>query len=519
MIKLDDVDNAELLQTVIENSPSGVAITDYEGNILDVNKQYSKILGYSKKELLRLNCKELTKNKYTLQEILTKINKIGALSKIKKTCLKKDGNEVIVEMSISYLTLNNKYIIIINSLDETIKLKKTLTQSNAFFNNSSIGFLVVDKNRMITDANPMLCKMLGYHKKELIKQSIQIIYVDNKDYEEFEKIAFEKIYTGLCSTVDFPLKHKNNTMLMIEISGSFVEDNILWSYRDITERLRQREELRQLNKTLEIKIQQEVAKNLEKEKEFQNQRLNDIKFATIGKLAAGITHEINTPLTYIKGNLEMMKFDIDDMEKSDIKSNLLQSMKSIEDGILRLTNTTEAMREVSKIKTKKNTNTNIYSTLITAVTMANNRAKHISNIYINNKLFKIEMDKNEYNFLSYSDSFRIEQVWMIIINNALDELVKIELFEERKLSIKIRENKNEIIVTFEDNAGGIDPVILPNIFHPLTSTKDSHGIGIGLNIAKSIISDQKGSLTAKNINNGALFTVKIPKEEIIDKTR
>ena len=68
--------------------------------------------------------------------------------------------------------------------------------------------------------------------------------------------------------------------------------------------------------------------------------------------------------------------------------------------------------------------------------MAHNRAKHISKIYLNGEIFDINnIDNNRFIFMSNIQKQRIEQIWIIIINNALDELVKIEDYENRELKL------------------------------------------------------------------------------------
>ena len=83
---------------------------------------------------------------------------------------------------------------------------------------------------------------------------------------------------------------------------------------------------------------------------IQREQLKNIKLASIGSLAAGITHEINTPLTYIKGNFEMLQYDIEDLPQSDIKERMQQDSVKITDGIKRISNIVESMREVSQIQ-------------------------------------------------------------------------------------------------------------------------------------------------------------------------
>ena len=65
-------------------------------------------------------------------------------------------------------------------------------------------------------------------------------------------------------------------------------------------------------------------------------------------------------------------------------------------------------------------------------------------------------------------------------------------------------------VRISDNAGGIDASVLPRIFEPFESTKESSGIGIGLNIAHSIVTQNGGNIDAYNENGGAVIEVTFP---------
>ncbi|RLA84050.1 MAG: hypothetical protein DRG78_02510 [Epsilonproteobacteria bacterium] len=248
------------------------------------------------------------------------------------------------------------------------------------------------------------------------------------------------------------------------------------------------------------------------EKLYMDKMVDDAKFSVTGKLSAGITHEINTPLTYIKANAEMMEYDVEDLDDSKIKDNLNTSLKIVINGIKRIENIVNSMKEMSMKTTSEKKETNIYNTLIIASTLAWNKFKNLAPLYINGELFNLDTQKNRFHYFSNIEAQRIEQVWIIIINNAIDELIKIENFKNRRLDIEIIDNETDIIVTFKDNAGGIKPNILKYIFEPFKGTKDSSGLGVGLSIAKRIIDDHEDTtIEAYNEDNGAVFKIKLLK--------
>ncbi len=252
-------------------------------------------------------------------------------------------------------------------------------------------------------------------------------------------------------------------------------------------------------------------KRLEEEIRHQQEKeVQNAKFLAIGQLTAGITHEINTPLTYIKATFEMMQYDMDEVENKELKERMLEDSKTIMDGILRMENIISSMKEIASQTKVDREPVSIYKTIMVALTMTYNKCKHISNVYLNGELYTTIMEHENLHFISNVQKQRIEQVWIVIINNAMDELIKMSNFGDRHLNIFIESNDENVIVKFKDNAGGIKHEIIEHVFDAFKSTKESSGMGVGLNIAKKIVNDNDGEIKAYNEDNGAIFEVILP---------
>ncbi|MCK5293206.1 MAG: response regulator [Arcobacteraceae bacterium] len=246
----------------------------------------------------------------------------------------------------------------------------------------------------------------------------------------------------------------------------------------------------------------------EKVKEQQEEKLQSAKFTAIGQLSAGITHEINTPLTYIKATFEMMQYDIEDLEDSPIKVNMEKDAKVILDGIHRMENIISSMKEIASSSKAEKEEVNLYGTILVSLTMTHNKCKHISQVYLNGRQFTTLLDKDDEVFMVNVQKQRIEQVWIVIINNAMDELMKNGVFLDRRLDITIENtDDNKIILKFKDNAGGISNEIKDHLFEAFKSTKESSGMGVGLNVAQKIIYENDGTIRAYNEDNGAVFEI------------
>lgn len=98
-----------------------------------------------------------------------------------------------------------------------------------------------------------------------------------------------------------------------------------------------------------------------------------------------------------------------------------------------------------------------------------------------------------------------------ILNNAKDAFVDNNI-AKREITINVFEDQESVILEIQDNAGGIPEQILPDIFKAnVTSKAEGKGTGIGLYMSKQIADKMSAELRAENHDEGALFTLRIPK--------
>jgi two-component system, sporulation sensor kinase A len=492
--------------------------------ILEISSAFCYFLGFSKGELIGHNYKMLIHKDTKKREYirLWKSVKDGKpyVGEIKG--VKKDGEAFWVDLFVEPNFDNLKQIVgyTIIAYDTTNKKKiedlykdinNQVEQYNAIFENVNSGIALIDLDGNFKKINRTFSKFLEYKNEELLEMKC-IDIVPESSKELLSKILKEARDIGTISKIEKIFMKKYGNLIHLELSLSLLSDKKHFVF--VVNSLEDKRKLQELNQNLELRINQEVEKSIQKDKLHQQEQIKNAKLTSIGSLAAGIAHEINTPLTYIKGNLELMEYDIIDLPQSEIQERMKHDSEKIKEGINRIANIVESMREMSQSSKESKEKTNIYATLITSLTMAYNRSKQICKIYLNAKLFDIDsINKSEYEFFSKVQKQRIEQVWIIVINNALDELIKVEDYENRVLNINILEENNEIIIRFKDSAGGIKKEIIDDIFEPFISSKEHSGMGVGLNIAKKIVDEQDGVIKAYNEDFGAVFEIRLQKCE------
>ncbi|MBU0633318.1 response regulator [bacterium] len=411
-----------------------------------------------------------------------------------------------------------KLLDLIDKLSKRVLLQKHLKNKHKLLEeykgaiDASASVTKTDIDGVITYVNDSFCYMSGYDKEELIGKKHNIVKHPDTSKETYKNmwntITKKQVWKGRIRN----LKKNGETYYEYSVIVPIVnEDDEIVEYialrQDITDLYLQEEYLKQ-------RVKEELDKNTKLLKEREEENIREETFSTIGKMAAGITHEINTPLTYVKGNLEMMIQDIAHLDDGIKQKKYLEDdIKIILSGINRISSIVESMREMASKSTEMPKPTNIFACLVTALTLSCNKAKQIAKVYIQDEPFQLGVNKNKYNFIATVQKQRIEQVFIIIINNALDSLKLLDDFESRFLRITIENQEEYIVIKFQDSGKGIDKEILPKIFDPFQSNKEEGGMGIGLNVAKRIIDDHGGKIIASNQKNGALFEVYLPIKE------
>jgi signal transduction histidine kinase len=256
--------------------------------------------------------------------------------------------------------------------------------------------------------------------------------------------------------------------------------------------------IRELNKEkkelLNLKIafeqrSQELEETLEKVQNMQQDLLKSEKFATIGRLASSVAHELRNPLAAIKN----ISYFLSKMGSSqnDSKSKQMVSMLSAE--VLRANKIITDLLDYSRTKRLNKLSVDIVS-FINKVIPSVPLPKNIS---LTKELEKFDV---------VMDPDKITQVLINLITNARDAMPP----EGGEISISAKKKGKSCQLIIKDNACGMSEETLSHLFEPLFTTKFK-GIGLGLPIVKEIIDAHNGKITVTSVKNiGTTFTIELP---------
>jgi len=249
--------------------------------------------------------------------------------------------------------------------------------------------------------------------------------------------------------------------------------------------------LRAYEKNLELKIQEEVQKNLLKEQMICQQS----KQAALGELLMHITHQWKQPLSSLSSINTLNKAKIEAGIPISSK-DILKSIKKSEDIIMFMS---ETINTFKNFYIPINNNKKFYmSESVTDILSIIEATFYFDNIKI--YVVSHEIKKTFGNINEFS------QVVFSILNNARD-MFKIRDIKVAEIHILIETQK----ISIKDNAGGIDKDLIEDIFLPSVSTKGDSGIGLYL--SKKIIEKNGGTICASNNKDGATFTINLTNQK------
>jgi two-component system NtrC family sensor kinase len=227
------------------------------------------------------------------------------------------------------------------------------------------------------------------------------------------------------------------------------------------------------------------------------------KMAALGKMAAGIAHEINNPLAVISEKAGWMKdlLATKDVAQSENFQELSDAVNKIEYHVVRAKTVTHRLLGFARRMEPVMEQVNINEVLDESIEFLKNEARYRN----------IEIQANYAPDLPRTsiDQAQLQQVFLNLINNAIDAIGK-----DGQININTRTitKNNEISVEISDNGPGMPKEVIQKIFDPFFTTKEvGEGTGLGLSISYSIIEKLGGRImVASEEGKGTTFTIYLP---------
>lgn len=294
-------------------------------------------------------------------------------------------------------------------------------------------------------------------------------------------------------------------------------------YSDMSKIIIKRENALKVSEKLQITKNEKLEILLKQLESTQSMIIQQEKLASIGRLAAGVAHELNNPIGFVNGNFEILEeympiliayvdflktgianetIDFEDIDYilEDIPNILIES----EEGFTRIVDIVKNLKEYSRIDISQDVTYDINRGVNTTVMVARNEYKGVAKV-------TVDLEKVPHIVANGSE---INEVLLNLIVNAAQSLSEYVTSEEKEIRIKTYTEGSYVCCEISDNGPGIPTEIIDKIYDPFFTTKEpGKGTGLGLNIAYNIVKNKhNGELNVDSeIGKGASFTIKLPK--------
>jgi PAS domain S-box-containing protein len=364
------------------------------------------------------------------------------------------------------------------------KIEAELQRTNALLRNLILsavdGVIAADKAGKILIYNDTAAEVFGYSVNEALDHlDIRDIYPDGTEHEVMRRLRSEKFGgRGKLKSFEVDVVHKDGTRIPISLNAAIVYEGerevaTIGFFHDLRQILQMKQELEQT----------------------QIQLLQSEKMASLGKLAAGVAHQLNNPVGGITlyTRLVLEEYDLPEGAVDDLK-RVLKDAERCRDTIKELLEFTRQTRQLMQL--------------------------HDLNRAVERTLFLLENQTLFHNIditrdLSESlpqvrcDSQQMNHMLMNIILNAAQAM------EGRgKLLVRtsLSPGGERVRLEISDTGPGIAEDVLPRIFEPFFTTKDEgQGTGLGLSLVYGIVENHGGRISVHNRpGGGARFVIDLP---------
>ncbi len=529
--RMELADQHRQFEAMFMDAAIGMCLTDDDGHFIRANPSFCQMVGYSEDELRGRSFAEFTHPDDRERNVrnFEALGDGGGAIEHEKRYVVRDGSVIWVLISSSAVSEGTMYrgLRWAQVRDITARrqgeqlLRESEERWRTLVANSQEMVLLLDEERRFAYVNPAVKRWLGYEPDTLIGSALG--FATHPDDAAAVNEAFEQIASEESVSLRHRLRHQDGSWHTLESTLVAVTDApaigaVLITSRDVTER---------------------VALDQDRERLELDRRVSQ-RLEAVGQLAAGIAHEINTPLQFVGDSLTFLKEAADELvtltglyrntlytdapipveerrramqqaeEDADVDylcERIPAAFARTADGIDRMRSIVLAMKRFSHASNTDAALADINEAIETTLAVCRNEYKYVANVVVElGELPPIACNVGELN-----------QVFLNLIINAaqaIEEKVA-GSGEQGQIRISTRLDEGNVLIEIADDGAGIAPELQDRIYEPFFTTKQvGKGTGQGLALARTTIERHSGSLECASApGQGTTFAIRLPLQE------
>lgn len=513
------------LRLILDSIAAGIVIIDPETHgVSDLNTAASRMIGLPKEEIIGRECHGFITP--AERGACPYLDLGEELIHKERTLISADGTDIPILKTIHPVTLGGKPYLLETHTDITAlkqaenELRESEEQYRTVVETMREGLILFNKEYKLEFFNTRYAEMLGYTREEL--PSVPMNQILDNDAVRIMKQQRSLMEKGVDEAYELTFTKKNGDKMIAMIHPVSLFDDEGNFQRRLS-----------------------VIVDITEKKMMEQQLLQAQKLESIGQLAAGVAHEINTPAQYIHTNLEFLQeacgtlltiegaleeiieaakrgepldellrkseLNMREAEVDFLTEEVPDSIKGALDGVERISRIVDSMKYFSHPGEKNRKPIDVNDAILNAVTVSTNEWKYSANVVT-------DLDDTIAPLPCFAAEF--SQVLLNIIVNAahaISDSLGENPEQKGTISISTRQDADWIEICIGDTGSGIPEKIRSRIFDPFFTTKDvGKGTGQGLSIAHSVIVEQHGGTIdfETERGRGTTFILRLPLEPV-----
>ncbi len=245
---------------------------------------------------------------------------------------------------------------------------------------------------------------------------------------------------------------------------------------------------------------QELHQTIDRLEQTQRQLIESEKMASLGSLSAGIGHEINNPLNFIKGSIEVLSKHYKETKLKVTDEIANKCFDAVNEGVDRASSIVKSLSHFSRMGDEMDEKCDLYEIIDNCLVILENKLKH--RVQVTRKYSKEAA-------ICVGNGGRIHQAFLNILSNAEQSIA-----ESGEISIHGRLFNGSIGIRISDTGSGISQDNLSRIMEPFFTTKNpGEGTGLGLSITYRIIQEHGGTISVDSaLGGGTTVSIVLPRK-------
>jgi PAS domain S-box-containing protein len=478
-------ESAAWLAAIVESSDDAIIGKTLDGIVTSWNRAAERIFGYTAAEMVGESITRIIPEERRFEEaaVLDRLQRGELIERFETVRVAKGGGRIDISLTVSPIKDAEGRIIGASKMARDITERKrsavavhrSEARAQAIFDAASEAILIVDRTGAIESVNRKTEEIFGYPREALLGQALEVLLPERVRARHIGHLVSyfqEPRMRSMGQGLDLVARRHDGTEFPVEISLSHFEtENGLRAVAFVTD-ITQRQAMERAARQAE-------------------------RLSALGRLAAGIAHEVNNPIGIISSRIEIMLLDA---EAQPLPGTVTEDLKVLHRHAQRVARIAHGLlsfaRESSGERGQVDLNQVVEETLL----------------LMEKEIGKADITIRRALTLGlppvHGDVNALQQVVMNLLTNARDALGR-----GGEISLQtglVFGHPKMIRLTVGDTGPGISADVLPRIFDPFYTTKPE-GTGLGLSISYGIVRDHKGTIEVESSpGRGVTFTLTFP---------